>query len=214
MFLTDSPTEMTSGLTDAVLSLECLAILVCLRRQEVHDSWRVALWSWVFGLTAFASLLGAIVHVFVLPDLVLAVLWRPLYLSLGILIALFLVAAVYDWRGYLATARLIPFGIGAGIAFFAATEIAQREFFVFVAYEAALLAGAAAIYLYLGAARRVKGALLVALAILISVTAGGLQATELAVEGPIPLDHNGLFHLVQMAGTALLGVGVSRGMRK
>jgi hypothetical protein len=65
------------------------------------------------------------------------------------------------------------------------------------------MAGAMAIYLYLAAKQRLRGALLVAVAILFNMTAGALQASGLAVNGPVPLDHNGLFHLVLIAGTAL-----------
>jgi hypothetical protein len=214
MSLTSSPTELTTSITDAILAVECLLIVVFLRRGEIFDSWRVALWGWVFRLMAFSSLLGALLHAFAMPGLLQIALWRMLYLTLGILVALFMIAAVYDLRGLLLTARLIPCGILAGFAFLALTELTNHLFIVFVAYEETAMAFAMAIYFYLAIARKPKGALLVAIAILVNMAAGAVQASGLAISGPLPLDHNGLFHLLQMAGAALLGIGVKKGMPK
>ena len=214
MRLSDSPTELTTSITDALLAVECLLLAAYLRRGKVMDSWRVELWRWVFRLMAASSIVGAAVHAFVMPGALQTVLWRLLYLILGILVAIFLIAAVYDWRGRLLTARLMPFGILSGFAFLALTELTNGLFIVFIAYEATMLAFAMAIYLYLAATQKHKGALLVAVAILANMAAGAVQASSLAISNPVPLDHNGLFHLVQMAGAAMLGGGVKMGMPK
>ncbi len=208
-----SPTELTTSITDAVLAVECLVLVIYLGRGKVLDGWRVELWRWVFRLMAFSSLAGALVHGLVLPGTLQMALWRVLYLTLGMLVALFLIAAVYDWRGRLLSIRLLPYGILAGFAFLALTELTNGSFIVFVAYEATAMLFALAVYLYLAATQRVRGALLVAVAILVNIAAGVVQASSLAIPAPIPLDHNGLFHLVQMAGTAVLGVGLDKGMR-
>ena len=213
MYLTDSPAELTTSITDVVLAVECLAIVAFLRRGLIFDSWRVALWGWVFRLMALSSVVGAAVHGLVLPGPLQIALWRVMYLALGTLVALFLIAAVYDWRGRLLTARLIPYGILSGFAFLALTELTKRLFIVFVAYEATVMAFALAIYLYLAVTQRVRGALLVAVAILVNMVAGAVQASGLAIRNPVILDHSGLFHLVEMIGVAMLGVGLDKGMR-
>lgn len=214
MFLTESPTELTTGATDAALAIECLVIMVCLRRAAPAGHWRAALWRWAFGLLAFSAFLGAVVHGLVLPDSTRAALWMPLYLSLGILIALFMVGAVYDWRGPAAAKRLVPWSIGVGVVFFGLTQFLGGPFFVFVVYEAAAMVSALAIYLFLAAARRLKGAGVVAAGILLNLAAAGLQASDVSVRILFQFDHNGVFHLVQMIATATLGLGLGMGMQR
>src|SRR6266516_4094410 len=99
MQLNPSATELTTAATDAALGLLCLAVLLRLRAIDVSASWKRALWCWVLGLLVVASVLGTVVHGFELPESVRSVLWRPLYLSLGLTVALFLIGGIYDWRG-------------------------------------------------------------------------------------------------------------------
>ena len=208
-----SPAELTTGATDAVLAVECVLISVWLWRTPISSRWRATLWCWVFGLLAFSSLLGAVAHGLELPYTTRGALWKPLYLSLGILVALFLVGAVYDWRGREAAGRLVPWAIGAGAAFFALTQLTGGSFIVFFAYEAPALTCALTIYVLLAAKRRLAGAGVVAAAIVLNLAAGGVQASSASATIIFPIDHNGLFHLVQMAGAATLGLGVWLGLR-
>ena len=212
MIVVASPTELTTGATDAVLGIECLAVLACLWRTPVGDRWRVGLWCWAFGLLAFASFLGAAAHGLEIPASLRAALWKPLYLSLGVLIAFFVVGAFFDWLGRAAARRLVPWGIGVGCVFFALTECFHGAFVLFVIYEAAAMVSALAIYTFLAANHWFKGAGIVAVAILLNLAAAGVQATHLSFQLFVPFDHNGLFHLVQMSAIAVLGVGLRRGM--
>jgi hypothetical protein len=45
------------------------------------------------------------------------------------------------------------------------------------------------------------------------LAAAGVQASSFSVKAFVPFDHNGLFHLIQMAGIATLGLGLSLGMK-
>ena len=207
------PTELTTSTTDAVLAIECVIVIAILRRSAMVDRWRTGLWSLVFGLIAFSSFLGAVIHGFEMPNSIRAALWKPLYLSLGICIALVLVGAVYDWRGRLIAGRLIPWGIGVGIVFFGLTEFLHGGFMVFVAYEAAATVSALAIYSRLAATHRLKGAGVVSAAILLSLAAAGVQASDVSVRIVFPFDHNGIFHLVQMVSIGILGLGLRMGMQ-
>jgi hypothetical protein len=213
MIFVNVPTELTTSATDALLAIECVIITVYLWRTPTYDRWRTGLWCWVFGLISFSSFLGAITHGFKMPGFVRETLWKPLYLSLGVLVALFIVGAVFDWRGRTAAVRLLPWGIGAGVLFFGMTEYFGGAFIVFDVYVAMAMVITLAIYSFLAATNRVKGSGIVAVAILLNLTAAGVQATDASVRIFFPFDHNGVFHLVQMAGAAALGLGLRIGMR-
>ena len=213
MNLVASPTELTTSATDAMLAIECGGVLAWLWRKPTGDRWRVGLWSWVFGLLAFASLLGSVAHGLKLPTVWQTALWKPLNLSLGLLVALFLTGALFDWQGRVFAQRLIPLSIGLGGVFFGLTELFTGGFVIFVVYEAAVMAAAMAIYASLAATRRLKGAGVVAAAICLNLAAAGVQASSFSVKAFVPFDHNGLFHLIQMAGIATLGLGLSLGMK-
>ena len=213
MALTASPTELSTSATDAVLAVECVIVLLCLRRTPSGDRWRIGLWCWALGLLALASFLGSVVHGLEMPPTLRGALWKPLYLTLGLLMGLFLVGGFCDWHGRAVAERLIPWSIGLGAGFFGLTQFLDGSFIVFVAYEAVVMASALAIYCFLAATRRLKGAGILAAAIILNLMAGGVQASNVTFKLFIPFDHNGVFHLVQMVGIATLGLGLRRGMK-
>lgn len=212
MPLINSPTELTTSATDALLAIECTLIIAILLRTTPPDRWRTNLWCWVFGLLAISSFLGALVHGVEMPESMRTALWAPLYLSLGILVVLFSVGAVADWRGRVAALRLVPWGLGVSAAFFGLTALLGGKFLVFIVYAAAVLLSALAIYTFLAASHRLKGAAVVALAILLNLAAAAVQASNISFHLVFPFDHNGLFHLVQIVSTAVLGLGLHLGM--
>jgi hypothetical protein len=212
MSLTVSPTELTTSATDVVLAIECVAIMASLRRSPTGDRWKIGLWCWVFGLLTLAFVLGAMAHGVVLSAEVQAALWGPLYLSLGLAIGLFLVGAVYDWRGRNAARRLVPWCIGLGLLFFGVTEILKGKFIIFVLYEAVAMTAALVIYSCLAASRRLQGAAVMATAIVLNLVAAGIQASNVSFTLLVPFDHNGVFHLVQMLGIGTLWMGLRLGM--
>ncbi len=213
MIMTIQPTELTTSATDALLAFEAVMMAVYLWRTASGDRWRTGLWCWVFGLIAFSSFLGAIVHGFELPNSMRAALWMPLILTLEILAALFLVGAVYDWRGRAVAGRLIPWSIGVGVAIFALTAFLLGGFIVFAVYAAAATLIALTIYSFLAATRRLKGAGVVSLAILCNLAAAGVQASDVSLRIVFPFDHNGICHLIQMVATGALGLGLRLGMQ-
>jgi hypothetical protein len=146
-----------------------------------------------------------------LPDATRELLWQPLYLSLGVTMALFVVGAVRDWRGDAAGRRaLAPMLILAAL-FYGVTWLTGGNFLAFVIYEAGALVFSLVIYLRLAAGERRPGAALMAAALAVSLTAGAVQASELdSVTLVWEFDHNGLFHLVQLLGLALLVTGLRR----
>ncbi len=212
MPLITSPTELTTSATDALLAIECAVIIALLLRTAPADRWRTNLWCSVFALLATASFLGALAHGLEMPTPMRTTLWTPLYLSLGILVLLFIMGAVADWRGKVAAKRLVPWGIGMSAVFFGLTALLGGTFMVFIVYAATILLSALAIYTFLAVTHRVQGAAVMALAILLNLAAAAVQASNLSLHLVFPFDHNGLFHLVQILSTAILGLGVHLGM--
>ncbi|MDJ0809258.1 MAG: hypothetical protein QNJ01_04110, partial [Desulfobacterales bacterium] len=61
---------------------------------------------------------------------------------------------------------------------------------------------------------RLKGAWLMAGGILATIVAAGVQAGRLLAFTFIwPFDHNGVYHLIQMAGIVLIVAGLRRGLQ-
>jgi hypothetical protein len=163
---------------------------------------------WLFALTALASLLGAAAHGLALSDRTRALVWQPLYLSLGLTIALFVVGGVSDWRGESAARALLPWALVVGVGFYALTNVISGAFIIFVAYEAAAMFIVLAMYAVLWWSRGAPGSPLIVAGVAISIAAAALQATTLSARVVVTFDHNGLFHLLQIVGTVALAAGV------
>lgn len=203
--LTASATELTTAGSDALLGVVCVVLLW--RLLDVPPGWQRSIWIGVLALMAAASFLGAVAHGLVLTDRVRAALWQPLYLSLGLTIALFVVAAVCDWKGVTVARSVLPWMLIIGVAFYGVTLLLQGAFRVFIAYEAVAMIAALAIYGMLWS-QGVPGAGLIAAGIGVSIVAAVVQATPARLTLGVPFDHNGLFHLIQIAGILLLSSGV------
>lgn len=207
------PTELTTAATDALLAILCVVALVMIRRRRAVDPWKVGLWSWLLGLLALASVLGAIAHGLELTDRVRDLLWQPLYLCLGLVVALFTVAAIRDRLGEPAARRALPWMIVLGFGFFAITRIGSGTFLVFIAYEAVAMLAALVLYLDAAIRPRVAGAALMAGGVTLNLLAAVVQQSSVTLElAGVPLDHNGVFHLVQLVAVVVLTAGVLRGL--
>jgi hypothetical protein len=214
MHLNRSATELTTAATDAALGLFCLVVLWRLVAMSVNATWRRALWSWVFGLLALASVLGAVAHGLELSAAALGVLWWFLYLSLGVTVALFVIGGIHDWRSERAARGALPWAIGVGASFASLTQLLGGAFVIFVAYEASAMVATLAIYAFLATTGRLAGAGMITVGIGLSIVAAAVQASALAVRVIVPFDHNGLFHLVQLGATAVLAGGLRRGLER
>lgn len=206
-------TELTTALTDAMLAVLALGVLVRVRTRMPVDPWKVRLWSWLLGLLAAASVLGAVAHGLDLAPGTREALWQPLYLALGLVVALFAVAAIRDRFGERAGRRALPWLVAAGIGFYAVTRLGTGSFLVFVLYEAAAML--AALALYADAARRggLAGAGWMVAGVALNLVAAAVQQSDAGVRiGTVPLDHNGLFHVVQAVAILLLARGLLRSL--
>jgi len=204
-------TELTTAATDALLGLLCLGLAVWLTLSPVPATWKRHVWVAVLSCMAAGSFLGAVAHGFALRDGTRDMLWKPLYFTLGLAVALVVVGAVYDWWGE-ATARwLLPWALLAAVGFFAASQLLGGAFAIFIAYEAAATLTALAIYGAL-ASRGAPGASAVAAGLVLSLVAAAVQVSRLSLQVLVRLDHNGLFHLVQMIAVIVMSIGVRRGL--
>jgi Family of unknown function (DUF6962) len=213
MSLNPSPTELSTAATDALLALFALWAMASVIRLRSPEEWKARTWAAVFGLLAVGAALGAFVHGFIWTPATRAKLWVPIYLSLALTVALFVAGAIYDGRGYSASRKSLPALLTLALAFFASTQIGKGNFLWFVAYELAAMLGSLGIYGYLTVQKRVPGAWLMLLGIALTIMASLIQATKvLGWGGPVPVNSDGIFHLVQMAAIVVLVGGLRRGL--
>jgi len=212
MELIASATERTTAATDLVLAVAACTAAIVLGRagppSVARRVWRVAL----FCAGAGAAV-GALAHGLALTDATRELLWQPLYLLLGATVALFVVGAVASWWGGPVARRILVPMLGVAVLFYLATRMSGGEFVVFVVFQAAALIFALTIYLRLRA-RGLEGAGLVAAGLAVTLAAGVVQAAEsVSIKLVWEFDHNGVYHLVQLAGLFLLVRGLLRVLR-
>jgi hypothetical protein len=214
MEFTDIPTEQTTAVTDLMLAVLAAACAVYLHRVGTRARWKTNLWTAVMAFLAAAAGLGAVVHGLQMDSALQALLWHPIKLFLGLLIALFVAAAVYDIWGEAAARRALPAIVLVGVGFFGITLIWPGRFLVFIVYETLAMLFALAGYAWLAGHGRLKGAWLMTAGILTTIAAAGVQAGRLLTFTLIwPFDHNGVYHLIQMAGIVLILAGLRQDLR-
>jgi len=209
----DIPTEQTTSVTDIILALLalCLAFFIYSIGRN-RDLKKTRIWFWVFVLLSFASFLGAIAHGIKMPEQNNYYIWQPINLALGLTVALFVAGVVYDMRDFSLPRTLIPIVLFIGALFYLITVIFPGTFIVFILYETVGMLFAFVSYLVLAISRKLRGSLLMALAILITMIASGIQAIgTIHIRVIWELDNNGLFHIIQMLGLIFFLLGLRSG---
>lgn len=211
----DIPTEQTTAVTDLILAIMAAASAVYLLKLSKNDQWKATLWASLFSLLALASALGAIVHGLKMSTMLKTFLWHPLNLSLGFVVGLFIVAVVYDLSGKNLAKRFLPIMLFIGAGFFCVTLVWPDSFLVFIIYEAAVMLFALGGYISLACRSRLKGAWSMAAGILVTIIAAGIQASNsFSITFIWEFDHNGVYHLVQMAGILFLLAGLRMSLHR
>ncbi len=210
----DIPTEQTTAITDAILAVMAIAAAIYLHRIGQHNRWKTTLWVWILGLLALAAILGTVAHGFKMSTVLQTFLWAPLYLSLGLLVALFVVAVVYDIWGEVKARRILPIMVATGVGFFGVTLIWPDSFLVFIIYEAVAMLFALGGYIWLAYHNRLAGAWLMVAGIFLTIVAAGVQASDAVISFTpnLSFDHNGIYHLIQMVGIVLLVAGLRKAL--
>lgn len=210
----DIATEQTTASTDVILVVLAIAGAVYLHRLGQKDRWKTNLWISVLALLAIAAALGSIAHGIKMSPAFHTFIWHPIKLSLGLLVALFIVAVVYDIWGKASSRKVLPAMVLIGIGFFGVTLIWPDTFLVFIVYELAAMLFAFGGYTWMACRGRLEGAWLMAGGILTTIVAAGVQAGKvLSFTFIWSFDHNGVYHLIQMVGIVFIVAGLRKGMK-
>ncbi len=208
MEFVESEIERTTAATDAVLALVCAVLAMQLLMTPAQAEFKRAVWLGVLGFLGLGSLLGAIAHGLALLEETRALLWKPLYLSLGFAVALVAVGAVLDGWGEPSARWLLPWALVAGLLFFLVAQWLGGAFIVFIVYEGVAVVFALIVYTTLAIRGEMPGATAMAAGVALSLIAAAVQVSTLSVTIGVRLDHNGLFHVTQIVAVALMAVGV------
>jgi len=206
MLIHHSPFERVTALTDIFMGLLAVFAVFYLSR---FSGFRFELWSWVFGLLAFSSFLGAAAHGFEMSQKTNDRIWMPINLSLGLALGLFVVAALFDLSGEALARKSLPLMLVIGFGFFLVTVWKSGTFLTFIAYEALAMLFAFGAYAWLFFTSELAGTGWMVAGVFVTILAAVIQATGKAGKGIVwHFDNNGIFHLIQMIGLFLLLVGV------
>lgn len=214
MVIVSSPTEQITALTDLVLFVLTLALALGVGRwRRAGNRDKAAIWMWVAGLLALASLLGAIAHGLEMSAQTRELVWQPLNLCLGLALGMFMAGAILDLAGRVAARKAIPILLGAGILFYVVTRLIPGTFMTFIAYEAVALLVSLGVYGWLAANRALPGAGWMVAGVFVTIVAAVVQATGTAGTAIVgSFDNNGVFHLIQMVGIVLIALGLRQGL--
>lgn len=207
-----SATELVTAATNIPLALTALAAAMRLCQWRREHPLRAGLWIAMFGSLAVASGLGVLAHGLAWEPATLALLWRPLNAALALTVACFGAGAVLDGWGPGAARRWAPGFLTAGAGFYVHATWFAHTFLPFVVYEGLTMLFCLAVYAVLTVKGR-PGASWMLAGVAITILAAGLQATRVVTLVPsLPLDHNGVFHLVQVPGLWCLRAGLKNAL--
>jgi hypothetical protein len=207
MHLVTDPVELATAATDAVLGLLAFVCAWGLLALADRDPYKARVWAAAFGLLGLASALGVVQHGLQTSPAMQELVIHVRDLTLALTIALFVDGAWLDRWGVRGASRILPLLLPVALAFFAITFIFPTTFLPFIVYETVAMLFALGIYISLALTRR-PGAGLMTAGILVTILAAVVQVSSLAVDVIWRLDHNSLFHLIQMMGVVLLFSGV------
>jgi hypothetical protein len=204
----DAPTQLTTAATDVLLAAFCLASVRYVARHG-NGAARLVPWKIAFWLFGAGALMGAAAHALHIPDELYRLVWAPIYLTLALAVACFLLGMLHDVAPE-RLRKLQPLVLGLGVLCFAIATIFPTTFLVFLAWQGLGLIVATAAYLGLWYRRRLPGAGWISLGLLISIAAAVIQGTGTVSFTLIwPFDHNGVFHLVQLPGLMAIAYGLT-----
>ena len=206
MLIHSSPFERMTALTDMLLGI--LASYVAVQLAQ-FTGFKFEVWSWTFGLLAFSSVLAAFAHGFEMTQKTNERMWMPLNLSLGIVLGLFVVGALFDLGGEAVARTTFILMLAAGFGFFFVTVFFPGNFMIFIAYEAVAMLFSLSVYVFLTIKGTLPGAGWMLAGVFVTILAAVVQAVGKVGKSMYwYFDNNGVFHLIQMIGIVLLLVGL------
>ena len=191
-------TERTTAATDILLFV--LAVYYCWRlySRPVIDFKKRRYWVLMIAATGIAALLGAVDHGFNWSEQTRELIWQPLNLSLGFVIAFFVQGSIHEKWGVKVSDQFLPWAIFAAVAFYVFTLLSNGSFIVFIGYQGLGMLFSLVVFLGLYIRFRKRYLLYMIAGIVISIFAAVVQGTgSLNFTLIWPFDHNGSFHLIQ-----------------
>lgn len=212
----DIPTEQTTAFTDLILGLVVVGVFISIFRLPGNTSGtKTRIWLSMFAFLGVASFVGTFAHGFAMSHQLNFYLWQPINLTLGLVIAMFVAATIFDIWGPAAYRKTQLVLIGVAIIFYGTTLLIPGTFLTFIVYEAGAMLFALAGYFYLAVKNKMAGAWWFVAGILITIIAAVIQAVgKNGVVIFLGLDHNGVFHLIQLFGVLALLNGFKRSIAK
>ena len=212
---TDSPTEMTTAITDVILAAQSAAAIYVIRRKTVTRPMWTQVWAWVFALLSIASLIGAAAHGLEMAASIESAIWSPAYLALGLTMALFVIAAITMSVGHEKSRRFLLPAVMVASAFFTITQIWSDSFLLFVIYECIAMAMSLTLYTMCFWQRKAKESGYLATGVLVGILAAVIDTQKtLHLTLIWEFNNHGVFHLVQMISLLLLTIGLYRSHRE
>ena len=207
------PTEKTTAVTDLLLALVAAVGICYLQWVESPEVWKIKIWSWAFAVIGLCGILGAIAHGLELTEAKHRQIWNLLNLGLGLAVSIFVIGVIYDLWGLAHSRKMLPWMMVTAAGFYLITRLYTGIFFAFIVYEALALLFALVAYSWLALKGQLEGAVVMALGILISILAAGIQANKkVFVKLIVEFDHNGIFHIVQIIGMLFLLAGLRKSL--
>jgi len=206
------PTEQTTAATDLILAVISLITAFGLNNlgKQVQPV-KTRIWVVVFLLLTIGALFGTAAHGFEMSAKMNYFLWQPLNLALGLSVSLFAAGALFDLRNGTISKKIILGLLILGVIFYFITVFIPGSFLVFIIYEAVVMIFALIAYIILALQKRLRGAWWMVLGILITIIAAVIQSTDtVTVEFIWVFDHNGIFHVIQMAGVLIIYLGLAK----
>ena len=213
--LTDSPTEMTTAITDVILAAQSAAAIYVIRRKTVARPMWTHVWTWLFALLSIASLIGAAAHGLEMAASIETAIWSPAYLALGLTMALFVIAAITMSSGHEKSRRFLLPAVMVAFTFFTISQVWSDSFLLFVIYECIAMLLSLTLYSMCFWQRRAAGSGLLAAGVLVGILAAVIDTQKTLHMTLIwEFNNHGLFHLVQMISLLLLTIGIARAHQK
>jgi hypothetical protein len=110
--------------------------------------------------------------------------------------------------------RMAPIMLVVALLYFVVTHLMDGSFLIYVVYQALCIGFAFLGYGLLALKRRLPGAALAWAGLLLVLAGAVLQRTGIEITLIWTFDHNGVFHLFQLFGVALLVLGLGRSLAR
>lgn len=198
-------TEPDVALTDFALTAECALFTWLLLRGAPRGRPLRRPFAVFFGSAAMGALAGGTVHGFLLNDDSLAgdVLWRIALLALGLsAYAAWSIGGRILFTGR--TARVIRrLAAVAGVAYAVVVLAVDQRFWIAIANYAPSVVFLGTAFLVVHRRTSHRAALAGLIGVVLTIAAAVVQRGQIALD-PVHLDHNALYHLIQMAAFGLI----------